>query len=108
LHLAVTLPNVKSDAPQPLHRDGDIFLVKPYPGYEISISVIFAISSDFTEAIGATRICPGSHRMEEGQGETERLKSVAVLMEKGSCVIYTGRTVHGAGRNTLDDPVRCS
>jgi ectoine hydroxylase-related dioxygenase (phytanoyl-CoA dioxygenase family) len=30
----------------------------------------------------------------------------AAAMPKGSCVIYTGHTMHGAGANTTDDTAR--
>jgi ectoine hydroxylase-related dioxygenase (phytanoyl-CoA dioxygenase family) len=58
---------------------------------------------DFTEANGATRIVPGSHRW------VDRLPAdgdevVAAAMPAGSVNFYLGRLYHGGGANRTDLP----
>ena len=57
--------------------------------------------TDFTEANGATRIVPDSHRT-EGMPYTDADTEPAV-MPRGSVVLYAGSAVHGGGANRTDD-----
>jgi ectoine hydroxylase-related dioxygenase (phytanoyl-CoA dioxygenase family) len=120
IHLALTIPKQAGGGKQELHRDGDLSLLDLAAlGLEHAISVIWALDADFTEARGTTHVVPGSHtwsvRAEEllAQPQESRLprataakdaQSFPAVMHRGSCLIYTGRTVHGAGHNTTAQP----
>lgn len=70
------------------------------PGDEIEheISVIWA-THDFTNELGATRVVKGSHRWPRSRVPLVS-EGVGAEMPKGSCVMYAGHTLHGAGENT--------
>lgn len=69
---------------------------------------------------GATRACPGSHEWPVSKAEwpedrmaytpgpepSSRRGVASSAMPRGSGLIYTGRTVHGAGHNQTDKPVQ--
>lgn len=81
---------------QILHHDDSIYPVaRPHP--EIVLNTMWALD-DFTEANGATRIVPGSHRWADRQpapGEP----TVVAEMPAGSVLFYTGSLWHGGGAN---------
>ena len=64
------------------------------------VEVMWALT-DFTEDNGATHVVLGSHR-EEPRGGTlsHRQPTVQAVMNKGSALVWTGWSVHGAGVNT--------
>ena len=85
------------------HRDESVY--GPFLDYRPSapqyvLGVIVA-GSEFTAANGATRIAPGSHRWDPARVATDD-ELVPAAMPEGSAVVYTGRTIHAAGRNTTD------
>lgn len=84
---------------QVLHRDEDIYPV-PRPHPELVVNVMWAFD-DFTEANGATRMVPGSHRnaLEQATPETP---TVPAEMPAGSVMIYLGSVWHGGGANRTD------
>jgi ectoine hydroxylase-related dioxygenase (phytanoyl-CoA dioxygenase family) len=101
LHVTETIDVGPGSAPQPVHRDQWAFDYFPFPvGHEALIATMWALS-DFTEANGATRVIPGSHRLENrlefSQSDTEPAE-----MEAGSLLLYTGSLYHGAGENRSD------
>ncbi|WP_421849238.1 phytanoyl-CoA dioxygenase family protein [Novosphingobium sp.] len=75
---------------------------------------------DFTDANGATRIIPGSHRwspekiaqMHEGlapsggDGLADPAGTIAAEAPAGTCMIFDGRLLHGTGRNKTTDQTR--
>jgi len=68
----------------------------------VVVNTMWALD-DFTEANGATRIVPGSHRW------VDRLPAdgdevVAAAMPAGSVNFYLGRLYHGGGANRTDLP----
>ena len=67
------------------------------------MSTIWALDGDFTEERGATRVVPGSHDWNPARTVCPS-ESVPAVMSRGSVLLYTGRTVHGAGHNTTDQP----
>lgn len=85
------------------HRDEDVYgpvldFSSDAPEYVLGVIVA---GSEFTPENGATRIAPGSHRWErEREATDEELEPAA--MTRGSAVLYYGRTIHAAGRNTTE------
>lgn len=52
-------------------------------------------------------MCPGSHNWNRDASTwpaDEMVDAPSAVMPRGSAIIYTGRTVHGAGHNQTDSP----
>jgi ectoine hydroxylase-related dioxygenase (phytanoyl-CoA dioxygenase family) len=86
---------------QVLHRDEDIYPL-PRPHASVVVNSMWALC-DFSEANGATRLVPGSHRWDPDRRPDER-DVVHVTMHAGSMLVYLGAVVHGGGANTTDSP----
>lgn len=86
---------------QVLHHD-DVVYPLPWPHAEAVVNSMWAFD-DFTEANGATRIVPGSHRRAEGAYDPHQ-PSMPLTMPAGSVVFYPGTVLHGGGANTTDRP----
>ncbi len=86
------------ESAQPLHRDDGIYPL-PDPKPELVVNTMWALD-DFTEANGATRVVPGSHRW-SGPPDTEP-ETVAAVMPAGSVMFFLGSLLHGGGANTTD------
>jgi ectoine hydroxylase-related dioxygenase (phytanoyl-CoA dioxygenase family) len=82
---------------QPIHAD-DMVIPLDKPHRPIVCNSMWALT-DFTEANGATRLVPGSHRKENPQygGSYE---TIPAAMPKGSVLIWDGALWHGGGANT--------
>jgi len=81
---------------QPIHADDQLVpLDKPHRA--IVCNTMWALT-DFTEANGATRIVPGSHRWDSPVYGRE-VESVPAEMPKGSVLIWHGSLWHGGGAN---------
>ena len=98
LHLTQVIAIGPGEPGQQIHRDQWAFDFFPFPrGYEVQCNTIWAMT-DFTEANGATRVIPGSHRLEDrlqfSSDDTEPAE-----MPAGSVLFYTGALYHGAGAN---------
>ncbi|HSP99335.1 MAG TPA: phytanoyl-CoA dioxygenase family protein [Candidatus Dormibacteraeota bacterium] len=101
LHLTQVIAIGPGEPGQTIHRDQWAFDFFPFPlGYEVQCNTIWAMT-DFTEANGATRIIPGSHRREDRLQFTPE-DTVAAEMAAGSLLLYTGSLYHGAGANRSD------
>jgi ectoine hydroxylase-related dioxygenase (phytanoyl-CoA dioxygenase family) len=86
---------------QPIHRDQWAFDMYPFAkGYEVIVSAIWAMT-DFTAQNGATRVVPGSHKLDDKLSFTEA-DTEPVEMSKGSLFLYPGTTYHGGGANRSD------
>lgn len=85
---------------QVLHRDEDIYPV-PRPHPQLVVNVMWAFD-DFTEANGATRVLPGSHRSVEAPPDDAPLTFAE--MPAGSVMLYLGSLWHGGGANRTDAP----
>ncbi|HSL58694.1 MAG TPA: phytanoyl-CoA dioxygenase family protein [Acidimicrobiales bacterium] len=70
-------------------------------GPEVMVNALIALT-DFTEANGATRVVPGSHAWADSPELFHPSASVPAEMAAGSALLFTGRTIHGAGANTTD------
>jgi ectoine hydroxylase-related dioxygenase (phytanoyl-CoA dioxygenase family) len=92
------------EEPQMLHRDEAAwsFFVAGKP--ELTVESMIALT-DFTEAKGATRIAPGSHRWEAAREPSDSELAVAA-MPAGSAVVYLGSTLHGGGANRTEGEAR--
>ncbi|MBL8558739.1 MAG: phytanoyl-CoA dioxygenase family protein [Hyphomonadaceae bacterium] len=91
-------PGERAQAP---HRDEEMW---PCPKGETPwlLNVMWAVS-DFTEANGATRLWPGSHRGALDR-EVDPHTSVAGAMARGSALLFIGALTHGAGANRSAHP----
>jgi ectoine hydroxylase-related dioxygenase (phytanoyl-CoA dioxygenase family) len=88
------------EAAQVLHPDDGIYpLPRPHP--ELVVNVMWPLER-FTEANGATRLVPGSHRWaDETPGPTTT--TVVAEIEPGTALIYLGSIWHGGGANHSPD-----
>jgi hypothetical protein len=101
LHVTQIISVGPGATPQPIHRDQWAFDFFPFPsGYESTLSTMWALS-DFTEANGATRIIPGSHKMKD-RLEFTLADTEPAEMKAGSVLLYMGSVYHGAGANQTD------
>jgi ectoine hydroxylase-related dioxygenase (phytanoyl-CoA dioxygenase family) len=81
---------------QVLHQDQSIYPLPPdYP--DVVLNTMWALD-DFTEANGATRLIPGSHRWVDRQPAPDD-DIVFAEMPAGSVAFYVGRVWHGGGAN---------
>jgi ectoine hydroxylase-related dioxygenase (phytanoyl-CoA dioxygenase family) len=101
LHLTQVIAVGPGEPAQMIHRDQWAFDFFPFPsGYEVQCNTIWAMT-DFTEANGATRVVPGSHRRED-RLEFRPEDTLPAEMPAGSLLFYTGSLYHGAGANRSD------
>lgn len=109
-----TVPGTKA---QGLHIDQFLFGVRTE--FPLVANAFFMID-EFTEDNGATRIIPGSHRWSEervvaayeglgiaGQGDGGNpAGTIAATGPAGTCFVFEGRLLHGAGHNRTTDKKR--
>lgn len=98
LSIASTMEIHGGETAQPLHQDDAYFPAHPHP--PLVINTMWALT-DFTEANGATRLVPGSHRLDEPVNPAAT--SIAAAMPRGSVLLWDGSLWHGGGANTTDD-----
>jgi ectoine hydroxylase-related dioxygenase (phytanoyl-CoA dioxygenase family) len=87
---------------QVLHHDDSIYPL-PVPHGEVVVNTMWPLD-DFTEANGATRIIPGSHRWEPGRRPEPGADTICAEIPAGSVLFYTGSVWHGGGANNTDRP----
>jgi len=84
---------------QVLHTDDGIYpLPRPHP--EVVLNSMWALD-DFTEANGATRVVPGSHRWTDRR-PVDPDETVTVTMPAGSVLFILGSLWHGGGANRTE------
>jgi ectoine hydroxylase-related dioxygenase (phytanoyl-CoA dioxygenase family) len=86
---------------QPIHAD-DQLLPIPKPHIATVCNSMWALT-DFTDANGATRIVPGSHRYDHSPDYGKPYDTIAAEMPRGSVLIWHGSLWHGGGANTTDE-----
>ncbi|MEZ5558052.1 MAG: phytanoyl-CoA dioxygenase family protein [Pseudomonadales bacterium] len=91
---------------QVLHRDCDNWpqlcgaLWPDCP--EVTVSAMIALE-EVTEALGATRVIPGSHRWPDYAERGSQAMTVPAEMQPGDALVYSGKVVHGGGANRSAD-----
>jgi ectoine hydroxylase-related dioxygenase (phytanoyl-CoA dioxygenase family) len=86
---------------QNLHRDDGIYpIARPHP--ELVLNTMWALD-DFTEANGATRVAPGTHRWVD-ESPNDATPVVTAEMPAGSVMFFLGSVYHGGGANNTDKP----
>lgn len=90
---------------QGLHTDDALYPL-PHPHPPVVFNTMWAID-DFTEANGATRLIPGSHKWNEPAGQlaaSDPEATIAAEMPRGSVLAWLGNLWHEGGANTTDRP----
>ncbi len=86
---------------QPLHAD-DQLLPVPRPHVPLVCNTMWALT-DFTEANGATRIVPGSHKADRAPRYGGHYDSIPAEMAAGSVLVWNGSLWHGGGANRTSE-----
>ncbi|WP_338466133.1 phytanoyl-CoA dioxygenase family protein [Novosphingobium sp. ZN18A2] len=85
-----------------LHAD-QIFVPEPWPANPQGLNVAWCLD-DFTDANGATRFVPGSHKLNRAPREDEAgVETVPMEAPAGSAVIFESRVWHKTGFNRTAD-----
>lgn len=81
-----------------LHAD-QLFVPEPWPARPQGMNVAWCLD-DFTAANGATRVVPGSHRLNRmPEGDEAALDGVAIEAAAGSLFVFESRLWHKTGNN---------
>jgi ectoine hydroxylase-related dioxygenase (phytanoyl-CoA dioxygenase family) len=82
---------------QPIHADDQLIpIAKPHVA--TVCNTMWAIT-DFTEANGATRVIPGSHKRDRSPTYLKHYDSIPAEMRRGSVLVWHGSLWHGGGAN---------
>ena len=84
-----------------LHAD-QIFVPEPWPANPQGVNVAWCVD-DFTDENGATRVVPGSHRLNRKPTPDEAAKdSIALEAPAGSIIVMESRVWHKTGNNRTE------
>ena len=86
------------EAAQPIHEDTQLIPL-PRPHIPITLNAIWAVSH-FTPDNGATRIIPGSHKLDHSPDYGKAYDAVTATMPAGSVMLFDSALWHGGGANT--------
>ncbi|MCA9511991.1 MAG: phytanoyl-CoA dioxygenase family protein [Myxococcota bacterium] len=92
------------ERPQPLHPD-DVCATVPRPHPPLMCVAMWALT-DFTDANGATRYVPGTHRASAMPDFGTAYDTLPAEMEAGTVMIFDAALWHGGGANTTADDWR--
>jgi hypothetical protein len=87
----------------PIHTDYDM-IREPFPPYAQVATAVWACD-DFTEAGGATRVVPGSHRLRRHpipDGGDCDARAIPIESSRGSILMWDGATWHGSCPRTAE------
>ncbi|MBJ19446.1 MAG: phytanoyl-CoA dioxygenase [bacterium] len=89
---------------QPLHADDGLMDV-PRPHAPLMCVSMWAFT-DFTDANGATRYVPGSHKIDHGPDYSKEYETLPAEMPAGSIMIFDGALWHSGGANVTENDWR--
>ena len=98
---ATTIAIGPGERAQSLHYDAQVYPL-PRPEPEEVVNSMWAITP-FTDANGATRLVPDSHRWASVRRPEPGVVTVPGEMGRGSCLVYLGSLWHGGGANTTGE-----
>ena len=88
-----------------LHAD-QIFVPEPWASAPQGMNVAWCLD-DFTEANGATRFVPGSHKLNRApRAEDRQAETAPMVASAGSAVVFESRVWHKTGHNRTADEQR--
>lgn len=88
-----------------LHAD-QIFVPEPWPQVPQGLNVAWCLD-DFTEANGATRFAPGSHRLNRAPlADEAEIDTIPIEAPAGSILVFESRVWHKTGFNRTADERR--
>ena len=88
------------ETPQPIHADDQVMPLER-PHVPTVCNTMWALT-DFTEANGATRLVPGSHRWADVPEYGTHYETVPAEMPRGSVLVWHGSLWHGGGANDTE------
>lgn len=90
-----------------LHAD-QIFVPEPWPPDEPQGFNVAWCLDEFTEVNGATRIVPGSHRLNRPPRPGDEDESVPLIAPAGTMIAFESRIWHRTGENLTSDKRRAA
>jgi ectoine hydroxylase-related dioxygenase (phytanoyl-CoA dioxygenase family) len=86
---------------QALHGDSQLIPL-PRPHVPIMLNCMWCLV-EFTEANGATRVVPGSHKLDYSPEYGKEYETACAEAPAGSVIFFDGQLWHGGGANTTNE-----